>query len=74
MLGELQGRRTAHSQPKPKRVREGHISDKENILKEVTNFRDLSNINMVLTMSTSSAMSGVFPHVFCLHLEELCNP
>jgi hypothetical protein len=38
----------AHNQPNPKYVCEGHFSDKENILKEVINFRNLPNIDMVL--------------------------
>lgn len=51
----------AHNQPKSKYVCEGHISDKENVLKEVTNLRDLSNINMVLKRSTSSARQKPVP-------------
>lgn len=65
----------AHSQPEPKYVCEGHVSDKENLLKEVTTFRALPNQNEhFLCQAEASTISGTFPHVFCLCLEELYNP
>lgn len=52
----------AHGQPKPKYVCEGHISDKENILKEVTTFRALLNINVhQIKASTSFARQKPAP-------------
>lgn len=54
----------AHSQPEPKYVCEGHVSDKENLLKEVTNSEPYQ-IKMSTSFARQKPAPSLEPSLMC---------